>query len=122
MTATRLPRTADELVEYLRRSNEELAKEVDAWRCPTEMVGYRLEDEGPPLNGPCGARVVSLVEECSATEVRGMDDGARELLAYGIDPGPPRTEVRPLAYDLRFTCENGHEHYVRTRHARRAEE
>lgn len=113
------PRTAEELVEYVHRFDEELAEELAAWRCPTERLGFHLEDD---WTGICGSRAVSLVEECSATEVRAADPedvATRQSLAWGVDPGPPRTEVRPVAYDLRFGCERGHEHYVRTRSAGR---
>lgn len=91
-------KTRSEWLDELRETNPELADEVEAWRCPD-----------------CGAVAQTISEECSATWKGGTTQAARMALAHGIDPGPPQTEERPVAHDLTFGCENGHEYFIRTK-------
>lgn len=105
--------TQAEAVAALRKRDPDLAGEFAAWRCPTETLSFGGDDGLP--SGICGAPAVRLSEDCTATQVRPLTEGARLLLSHGIDPGPPDTEIRPVAYDLTFGCANGHTHYVRTR-------
>jgi hypothetical protein len=95
------PKSRSEWLDELRATNAEFADEVEVWRCPD-----------------CGALVGTISQEVSATFKEGKTEAARMALAHGIDPGPPQTEERPVAYDLTFGCENGHEHFIRTESVR----
>ena len=110
----------DKLVAAVREHAPELADQLEAWRCPHEEGGFTWAEPIPGSwsPGPCGGRAVSVSRECSATMVVPVDrdDQATHMaLARGIDPGPPRTQVKPVAYDTFFHCEHGHRIYIETR-------
>lgn len=115
------PGEADQLVERVREMKPEMAEEVKKWRCPHDaIVGFSyVELPDDVLPGSCGARVLSITHEVSATMIEGTDAQATRLLARGIDPGPPRTRKVPSAYDVTFTCMRGHEVYIRTEDVKR---